>query len=47
MSRNKTEGTYKGWRYGRHFRSVLSMSHHIGLHYGNPLYSTMPRSQIK
>jgi hypothetical protein len=43
MSRNKLEGRYKGWRYGRHFRSKKALLKAISQEYGNPFYSGQPK----
>jgi hypothetical protein len=43
MSRNKTEGRYKGWKYGKHFRSKNKLVGAIAEEYGNPLYSGQPK----
>lgn len=39
QSRNKREGKYKGYRFGKHYHSLNKLVWHIKQEYGNPFYT--------
>lgn len=43
MSRNKLEGRYKTYKYGKHSRSLKKLMIAISQAYGNPFYTGKPK----